>query len=111
MSEKEPNNKKPRREKAVALQYTERDDLPKVLASGAGEIARQIMKLAEEHDVPVQHDQSLANMLSSLNIGADISPETFKLVAEVISFLYHTDQKWQEEHPFLNGVMVEEDED
>lgn len=95
------------REKAVALQYQDIDDLPRVVASGAGEVARQILEIAEHFGVPVQQDQVLAEMLSKLNAGAVISPESYRLVAEVICFLYYADQQWAKQHPGLAQVLPE----
>lgn len=94
-----------RREQAVALQYCELDELPRIVATGAGEIARQILALAREHKIPIQEDGTLTEMLSSLNVGAYISPESYRLVAEIISFLYHADGEFKKSHPELAGVM------
>ena len=82
------------REKAVALQYQDTSHLPKVVASGAGEIARQILQIAEEYGVPVHKDDVLTEMLSRLNVGSVISPESYRLVSEVICFLYHVDREF-----------------
>ena len=82
------------REKAVALQYQDTSHLPKVVASGAGEIARQILQIAEEYGVPVHKDDVLTEMLSRLNVGSVISPESYRLVAEVICFLYNVDREF-----------------
>ncbi|MBX7144125.1 MAG: EscU/YscU/HrcU family type III secretion system export apparatus switch protein [Oligoflexia bacterium] len=102
-SEIEPEARK--REHAVALQYAELDELPRIVATGAGEIARQILALAKEHEIPIQEDATLTEMLSNLSVGAHISPNTYKLVAEIISFLYHTDCEFQKAHPELTPVM------
>jgi len=93
------------REKAVALQYSDLKELPKITATGVGEIAKRIVALAKEHNVPVQEDNTLAEMLSALDAGDYISPESYRLVAEVISFLYHADREWRDEHSFVAPVM------
>ncbi|MBX7138332.1 MAG: EscU/YscU/HrcU family type III secretion system export apparatus switch protein [Oligoflexia bacterium] len=93
------------RERAVALSYSSMDQLPTIVANGAGELARQILALANKYHIPVQQDHALTEMLSKLDIGAAISPETFRAVAEVVSFLYHVDQEWQASHPFLERTM------
>lgn len=99
---------KSKREHAIALQYTELDALPKIIASGAGEIARQILALAEEHGIPIQHDSTLTDMLSSLSVGSSISPDSYRIVAELISFLYHSDQRFRDRHQELKPKMIEE---
>lgn len=90
---------------AIALQYCQQDELPRIVASGAGEIAKQILELAKRHNIPVREDEELTAMLANLNVGAFISPESYQLVAEVISFLYHSDKEWRERHPELKDVM------
>lgn len=94
-----------RREQAVALQYSEADELPRIIATGAGEVARQILELAQAHEIPIQEDQTLAELLSKLPPGAYISPETYRLVAEVISFLYHSDKTFRDAHQELRPVI------
>lgn len=96
-----PRNK----DRAAALQYADPRELPRVLAGGSGEIARQIVALAEQHGIPVQQNSELAEMLSRVGEGQQISPESYRLVAEVISFLYHTDKEWQQSHSQLEPVL------
>jgi flagellar biosynthesis protein len=105
MEERAQSGLPKRREHAVALQYSESDELPKIIASGAGEIARQILELAQQHSIPIQEDAELTDMLAKLPPGAFISPETYRLVAEIISFLYHSDKKFRLEHQELKPVL------
>jgi flagellar biosynthesis protein len=100
-------NERNLRERAVALQYHESDELPKVIATGAGEIAREIMQIAREHNIPIQEDETLTDLLSQLSVGSPISPESFRIVAELICFLYQTDKDFKVKHPELKGVVPE----
>jgi flagellar biosynthesis protein len=84
-----------KRKHAVALRYAEEDRAPKVVATGAGELARRILELAQEYGVPVQNDDSLVGILSQLDLGYEIPPETYRAVAEVLAFLYRTDIAWR----------------
>ena len=44
--------------KAVALGYNkERDNAPKILASGKGELANNIIQVAKEHNIPIKEDK------------------------------------------------------
>ncbi|MFN8389010.1 MAG: EscU/YscU/HrcU family type III secretion system export apparatus switch protein [Bdellovibrionota bacterium] len=92
-----------KRQKAVALQYAEGDRAPKIVATGAGEIARRILALAEEHNIPVKRDDALVDILSKLDLGYEIPEETYRAVAEILAFLYRTDLAWRKrkelEHP------------
>ncbi len=103
--EQDPPTPPAPRQKAVALEYREKDRAPRVLASGAGEVAKRILELAREHDIPISEDATLTDMLSQLQVGSTISPESYRLVAEIISFLYHTDKRWRELRPDLEQVM------
>ncbi len=89
------SGKKSKRQRAVALRYAEEDKAPKVVASGPGEIARRILELARENDVPIKKDDSLVDILSKLDVGYEIPPETYKAVAEILAFLYRTDEEWK----------------
>lgn len=94
---------RPKRLKAVALHYAEGDRAPRVLASGVGEIAKRILELAEEHNIPITRDDSLVEILSRLDLGYQIPQETYRAVAEILAFLYRTDEAWRKkkelEHP------------
>ncbi len=94
-----------KRQRAIALEYHDPKELPRILANGVGEIAKRIIELAEKSGVPVEENDSLAEVLSRLEHGSNISPESYRLVAEVLAFLYHTDRKWRESHPHLKDVM------
>jgi flagellar biosynthesis protein len=93
------------RERAIALQYQDLHELPQVTASGVGQFARDIIALAKQHHVPVEQNSELAERLSGLRIGEAVTPEGFKLLAALLSYLYHVDREWREKHPFLDKVM------
>ncbi len=80
---------------AIALGYDpEHGDMaPRVLASGKGASAEQILRLAQEHDIPLRRDPALASALSTLDLGASVPPELFRAVAEVLAFVYKLNEK------------------
>ncbi|MCL4512899.1 MAG: EscU/YscU/HrcU family type III secretion system export apparatus switch protein [Candidatus Eremiobacteraeota bacterium] len=78
--------------KAAALGYdAEKDLAPRVLASGKGRVSEKILEIAKEHNIPIHEDPDLVDLLASLNIGETIPPELYKLVAEIITYLYEID--------------------
>ena len=82
------------KKKAVALGYNRSlDNAPKVLASGAGEIANKIISLAKEHDIPIKEDPDLIEILSKVEVDQEIPPNLYKAVAEIFSFLYKVTNK------------------
>jgi flagellar biosynthesis protein len=79
---------------AVALGYDlEKDVAPRVLAAGRGELAEAILALAEQHQVPIHTDSSLADALIRLQLGASIPPELYAAVAEVLAFLWSLERR------------------
>lgn len=82
------------KEKAVALKYDDStSSAPKVTAKGEGFTAKNIIKIAEENNVPIKKDEDLVELLSKVDIDREVPPEMYKAIAEVFSFLYTTTKK------------------
>ena len=78
-----------KRLKATALRYQGGDDrAPKVVATGAGEIARRILEIAEQQGIPIKQDAALAEALSRLELAQEIPADLFNAVAEVLVWAY-----------------------
>lgn len=69
--------------KAVALQYGENDAAPVVVASGMGYMAEKIVETAQEHGVPIYEDNSLATILTQLNLGQEIPESLYQAIVEI----------------------------
>ncbi|MGD7021083.1 EscU/YscU/HrcU family type III secretion system export apparatus switch protein [Rossellomorea vietnamensis] len=83
-----------KRKQAVALQYeADRQQAPRVIAKGKGLIANNILERARQHDIPVQEDPALVELLGSLDINESIPEELYQAVAEVFAFLYRVDKE------------------
>ena len=77
---------------AVALRYDiDQDEAPRVIAAGKGLLAEKIIEKAKESDVPLHKDPKLAKTLSNLEIGENIPPELYEVVAEVLVFINRMD--------------------
>ena len=72
---------------AVALEY-DGESAPKVTAKGEGSIAQQIIAIAKNHDVPLQENPELVQMLSHIELGEEIPEALYLAVAEIIAFAY-----------------------
>jgi len=80
---------------AAALKYEEKESgTPVIIASGQGEIAARILKIARKEKVPVYEDQLLAQVLVSLETGTEIPPELYQAVAQIIAFVWQMDKKY-----------------
>lgn len=70
--------------KAVALSYDEnKNAAPIIVASGMGYIAEKMIEVARESGVPVYEDNSLATMLTQLNLGAEIPTELYQAIIDI----------------------------
>ncbi|MCL2702912.1 MAG: EscU/YscU/HrcU family type III secretion system export apparatus switch protein [Defluviitaleaceae bacterium] len=82
-----------KKQKAVALKYELGDFAPKVVASGQGFVAERIIENAETGDIPIYQDSALADELTRLNLGDDIPPELYEIVAQVLIYVSDLDKK------------------
>ncbi|HUT03485.1 MAG TPA: flagellar biosynthesis protein FlhB [bacterium] len=83
---------------AVALSYVGAGvPAPVLVAKGAGAIARRIISIAAEHDVPVVENKPLAQVLfNSVEIGEVIPESLYKAVAEVLAYVYRLKNRTKE---------------
>lgn len=80
--------------KATALKYDEhQSNAPKITATGSGLVAENILNKAQDANIPIQEDPSLAELLGELDINETIPSELYEAVAEVFAFVYRADQK------------------
>lgn len=87
-------NKEEISQKAVALGYNpEKDEAPRVLASGRGLIAEEIINVAKKNGIPIQDDPILTAALMEIDINKTIPPELYRVVAEVLSYIYRIQKK------------------
>lgn len=81
-------------QQAIAIQYQEGSDrAPRVVAKGAGYIAEQIIKAANQHGVPLYQNSTLSSMLMAVEVDREIPPELYQAVAEILAYIYRIDQK------------------
>jgi len=87
---------------AIALYYDEKN-APRVTAKGEGAIARQIMALAEEHNIPLEDDPELAALLAQIPLGDEIPETLYLAIAEVIAFAYIVAGKFPADYDLREG--------
>jgi flagellar biosynthesis protein len=92
------------KKQAVALKYQPGvDSAPRVLATGQGEVAERIIKQAQKSGIPLHEDPNLTKLLKMLPVGAEIPPELYAAVAEVLVFICDLSQKKAAVH--LSGEL------
>ena len=82
---------------AVALaRGHDTDHAPKVVAGGRGCVAEQIIQIAFKHGIKVREDADLAQLLSAIDIDAEIPLEAFAAVAEILIYVYQANDAQSE---------------
>ena len=75
------------RKKAVALRYDTNEVAPIIVASGQGYMAEKIVEVAAENNVMVYEDNSLATLLTQMQLGQPIPEELYNAVVEIYVYL------------------------
>ncbi len=99
--------------KAVALNYDDKKDAaPIIVASGMGYLAEKIIEVARENSIPVYEDNSLATMLSQLEMGTPIPEELYQAIVEIyIYFLNYKNKINQEINNTKDENLINENEE
>ncbi len=78
---------------AISIQYQPEKSAPKVTAKGYGYMAKEIIKLAKEHDIPIKQDDELSQLLAQVEIDEEIPQVLYEAVAQVLVFAYQLSGK------------------
>jgi flagellar biosynthesis protein len=77
------------RKKAVAIKDSSQSGtMPRVVASGQGTFAEQILQIAWANDIKVREDADLVEVLSAIDVDSEIPIEAFAAVAEILAYVY-----------------------
>lgn len=87
---------------AIALEYDGKQ-APQVTAKGHDEIANQILKLAQEADVPIHMDKDLALVLDQVDLGEHIPDALYVVIAEILTFAYRLSGKHKD---FMDDIEI-----
>ncbi len=72
---------------AVALFY-DGEQAPTLTAKGEGKTAEEIIRIANEHGVPLCDNAPLVELLAQLELGDEIPESLYVAVAHIIAFAY-----------------------
>jgi flagellar biosynthesis protein len=86
-------NKAKNLEQAVALTYEHGEFAPRVLASGKGLVAEQIIAKAKEHDIYIHESKDLVGLLMQVDLDENIPPALYQAVAEILAWLYQLERQ------------------
>ncbi len=81
--------------KAAAIKYVkEKDNAPRLVAKGQRKIAEKIIEIAKKENIPIEKDEELVEVLASLDIGEEIPPQLYEVVAKILAFIYSKNKKF-----------------
>jgi len=80
-------------QQAVALTYEHGEFAPKVLASGKGLVAEQIIAKAKEHQIYIHESKDLVGLLMQVDLDENIPPALYQAVAEILVWLYQLEKQ------------------
>lgn len=87
----------PKRHKAAALRYQAGSDrAPRVVAAAEGELARRIIDVALNSQVPVYENAELVEILARLEQFQEIPPVCYQVVAEILFFVYKLNEAYKD---------------
>jgi flagellar biosynthesis protein len=79
------NKKKQAPTRAAVIRYDkENGKAPIIVAQGQGDVAEKIIAKARQHDIPLQEDTMLLENLLELDLGSNVPPQLYQVVAEVL---------------------------
>jgi flagellar biosynthesis protein len=80
--------------KVVGLAYPEREELPRVVVKGCGEMAERLLRERDWLNGPtVVADPKLAEQLWRLPVDGEIGPELFQLVAILLTHVFAIEEQ------------------
>lgn len=88
-------DKKGKEKKAVAIKYDHTMVAPKVVASGQGHVAEKIMEIGQEQKVQIVEDAKLVEELYKVDVGSNIPPELYEVVAQLLVFIGDLDRYYK----------------
>jgi len=92
-------NKPCKTKSAVSLQYKkEMNSAPKITAKGQGWVAEAIIKMARERNIPIREDKDLLNLLSEIDVGKEVPESLYKVVAELLAWVYQLNKNYPSSH-------------
>ena len=83
---------------AIALEY-DGDEAPRVTARGYDQLAQEIIRIAQQSNVPLHHDNDLARVLDQIDLGDQIPEALYLAIAEILCFAYRLSGKHK---PFMD---------
>ena len=73
--------------KAIALKYPEGVEAPVIMAKGQGRTAQIMLEEAEKHNIPIEEDKVLVDMLGLSSVGDLVPENAWQALAVIFSYI------------------------
>lgn len=73
--------------KAIALKYPEGVEAPVIMAKGQGRTAQIMLEEAEKHNIPIEEDKVLVDMLGLSSVGDLVPENAWQSLAVIFSYI------------------------
>lgn len=96
---------------AVGLKYDQSTEgqAPTLVAKGFGDLAEEIIALAQQNGVLIHEDPYLSEFLVQLDLGQEIPETLYHVIAELIAFSYVLEGKypdsWAQQHDKVSKTV------
>jgi len=92
-------NQKKRKElngpSAAVIKYDEETGKsPTIVAQGKGQVAQQIIALAQQNNIHMQEDSSLVANLLDMDLGDNIPPQLYSVMAEILVLIEEMERNY-----------------
>ena len=91
-------NLKKRREingpSAAVIKYDGEAGAPRIVAQGKGQVANQIIELAQKNNIHLQEDSSLVANLLDMDLGDNIPPQLYQVMAEILVLIEEMEKNY-----------------
>ena len=78
-----------------------------IVASGMGYLAEKIAEVASENGVPIYEDNSLATVLSQMELGREVPEELYKAIVEIYVYFLNFDPEDPEKYRRERRLLME----
>lgn len=79
---------------AAVIRYDkDNGSTPTVIAQGKGHVANKIIEMAKAHDIPMQEDPTLVSNLIDMDLGDNIPPQLYSVIAEILLLIEEMEKK------------------
>ena len=77
---------------SFALKYPRNAEAPIIVAKEKGLLAKKMVEIARENNVPVVEDQMLSQVLTVSEMGECIPEDAYEAVAKIFAFILKTEK-------------------